>query len=278
MNTIVRNILVSLPAVLLLLFWQVVAAEAGNVDGGSFKVIPFEFDPGKTHLVSAEWEEGVGCPTNATAFIDDPTTPSDYDPIPTPYADPTCVTGDSKDKLVEGLVLVKTGPTPNFASAGADLKGVKGIALSELGYDIRKINAPPDAQGSHCGAGAPRFDVVSGGVTYFIGCNSPTATSTTAGGNGWVRLKWGDGGSIPAYGPAGLTNIFSFVVESISIVFDEGQDASGGPDQFGLAVLDNINVNGKLVGRGFSDGKDKDSKDRPGKNWYGKKKFYGKDR
>jgi hypothetical protein len=35
-------------------------------------------------------------------------------------------------------------------------------------------------------------------------------------------------------------------VKSISIVFDEGQDT--GPDNFGLAVLDNIDVNGTLVG------------------------------
>jgi hypothetical protein len=40
------------------------------------------------------------------------------------------------------------------------------------------------------------------------------------------------------------------VVQSISIVFDEGQDASGGPDSSGLAVLDNIDVNMVLVGRG----------------------------
>jgi hypothetical protein len=39
-------------------------------------------------------------------------------------------------------------------------------------------------------------------------------------------------------------------VKSIQIVFDEGQDASGALDQFGLAVLDNIDVNGMLVGRG----------------------------
>jgi hypothetical protein len=39
-------------------------------------------------------------------------------------------------------------------------------------------------------------------------------------------------------------------VKSIEIVFDEGQDT--GPDNFGIAVLDNIDVNGVLVGRGPS--------------------------
>jgi len=35
-------------------------------------------------------------------------------------------------------------------------------------------------------------------------------------------------------------------VKSITIIFDEGQDKPG--DGSGLAVLDNIDVNGKLVG------------------------------
>ena len=37
-------------------------------------------------------------------------------------------------------------------------------------------------------------------------------------------------------------------VKSIAIVFDEGTDT--GPDFVGLAVLDNIDVNGHLAGRG----------------------------
>jgi len=37
-------------------------------------------------------------------------------------------------------------------------------------------------------------------------------------------------------------------VISLAIVLDEGSDT--GPDQFGLAVLDNIDVNGILVGKG----------------------------
>jgi hypothetical protein len=39
-------------------------------------------------------------------------------------------------------------------------------------------------------------------------------------------------------------------VERIIILFDEGEDAPGGPDMFGAALLDNISVNGKIVGRG----------------------------
>jgi hypothetical protein len=48
-----------------------------------------------------------------------------------------------------------------------------------------------------------------------------------------------------------LENISGKTVKSLSIDFDEGQDA--GPDNFGLAVLDNIDVNGTLVGQGATD-------------------------
>jgi hypothetical protein len=204
------------------------------------KVVPFDFDPFKTSLVRARWLRGIGCPTGATAFIDDPLTPA-FDPKPVPYTDNACMTGDPKENpgRNEGLLLVKTGPTGNFASAGAELKGVKGITLTELGYDIRS--------GSHCGAGAPRFNVVtSDGVNHFVGCSSP-AGAPTAVGMGWTRLRWDAALLATAFPPISPLNN---EVQSITIIFDEGQDAMGGPDMFGLAVLDNIDVNGTMVGRG----------------------------
>jgi len=49
-------------------------------------------------------------------------------------------------------------------------------------------------------------------------------------------------------------------IQRIQIVFDEGYltpvafpppiNTGGGPDEFGAAILDNIDVNGTLVGRG----------------------------
>ena len=36
-----------------------------------------------------------------------------------------------------GVALVKTGPQNNDASSGATLNGVRGVKLSELGYDLR---------------------------------------------------------------------------------------------------------------------------------------------
>jgi hypothetical protein len=71
---------------------------------------------------------------------------------------------------------------------------------------------------------------------------------------GWTRLRWGSvtGRPLQAYTTAGvLTNITGVTVDRISIIFDEGDDI--GTDFFGAVVLDNIDVNGVLVGRGSND-------------------------
>jgi hypothetical protein len=85
--------------------------------------------------------------------------------------------------------------------------------------------------------------VTSDGVNHFVGCNSPPALVTGAS-TGWLRLRWNAALLAAAFPPILANN----VVESITIIFDEGQDA--GPDFIGLAVIDNIDINGKLVGRG----------------------------
>jgi len=62
----------------------------------------------------------------------------------------------------------------------------------------------------------------------------------------------------PTFGPCPITG----TVQRIQIVFDEGYltptttfplpfvNTGGGPDEFGAAILDNIDVNGTPVGRG----------------------------
>src|ERR1700730_7749313 len=113
----------------------------------SFTVVPFEFDPYGTHLVAAEWKSGIGCPTNAKTA---PFLAPDYNTVGSgTYTDPACpAPSDQRDNRVEGLLLAKTGPTNNDASAGANIVGVKGAALHELGYDLRK-------PGSGTGADVP---------------------------------------------------------------------------------------------------------------------------
>jgi hypothetical protein len=200
-----------------------------------FTVKPGQFDPGKTYLVQGAWLQGIGCPSGAQ--IANPN--EDFTAVEsfTPYTDPACVAGDPQDQRHEGLLLAKTGPTANFAAAVASINGVKNDVLTELGFDIRKPVNKTDARGSHCGAGAPRFNLaLADGSFFFVGCQQ---LQQTAVGNGWIRLSaTAEALGIPPNSP----------IESLSIVFDEGQDV--GPDNFGLAVLDNINVNGVYVGRG----------------------------
>lgn len=212
---------------------------------------PFIYDPAKTRLVQGTWLEGIGCPTGAKV--------ADY-PATTQTRTFTaggCTTGDPSDRANQGLLLVKTGPTNNNASAGAVLKNVKGITLTELGYDLRKPGADQnDARGSHCGAGAARFNVTTSDGFWAVGCNSPAPT-VTASGDGWMRLRWAPIG----YKDNTVLSPITGTVKSISIVFDEGQDV--GPDNFGVAIIDNIDVNGALVGSGKA-GEHNDSKDKEG--------------
>jgi hypothetical protein len=247
----------------------------------SFTVVPFDFDPHGTRLVEAEWEDGIGCPTNANTA---PFLPPNFDTVGTgSYTDPACPNGDPNDKRNYGLLLVKTGPTNNDASAGAVIQGVQGTALRELGYDLRKpgpplppnVNPTPfpgnpnDPRGSHCGAGAPRFNIViteDPGAIYFLACNSPAPDMDNSGlGGGWQRLRWGGTAPLMAFrNGVTPTDISGQHVKTLSIVFDEGQDT--GPDNFGLAVLDNIDVNGTLVGRGPEKPKEKDRDESEGED------------
>ena len=195
---------------------------AAAIAAGAFRQVkPAVFDPANSNLVQSGWLSGIGCPTSQDiqAFL-----PPNFDTTGTvTYKDTGCPTGDPKDKTNEGLLLAKTGPTNNNAAATARLRDVPST-VTELGYDIRKGGAPESALGSHCGAGAPRFDIVTkSGAIYFIGCNSPPGTVTAAS-TGWTRLRWG--ASTMAFGqgttpPAALS---SLNVKEIDIVFDEGQD------------------------------------------------------
>jgi hypothetical protein len=205
---------------------------------------------GDPTLAYAEWKQGVGCPTNLTGS----------------YA---CFSSsDPADKVNSGLFLVKTGPTSTDPAvdlsaypagvnadlapyAAAQLQGVAGSKVSdltELGYDLRKpdSNAFFNQAGSHCGLRSPRFNVVTQGVaglsTHRFYCSYGTLDNVN---QGWIRLRWTPDLADPPMDPLDT-------IQSISIVADEGQDPlAGNPDLGGLSVLDNIDVNGILVGAGL---------------------------
>ena len=248
----------------------------------SFRLVrPSQDSPG----VGAVEGRETGCPLNARIA---PFLPPNFDTVgPGMYTNPACITGDPWDKYVNGLVLVKTGPTNNNASAGATLNGVYGISLHELGYDAQAGSGRGHSRiALRCGR--PRFNItLADGSSYFLGCNSPPATSQTPG-TGWLRLRWG-GAPLPLLAfnvsprHAGR-HLRSNGRRASALSSTRLQNISGGPDKLGAAILDNIDVNGALVGRGPNkphendrdecNGKDKDhrhfsghsSKSRPKSN------------
>ena len=205
---------------------------------------PAEYDPVHSRLVNASWLEGAGCPSNATITTDGSTS--------TPYPAANCAGGDTGDQHNEGLVFVKSGPTANYAEPYVELVDLAGATLSEVGYDLRKPGTDTgDARGSQCGAEAPMFQFdMSDGHTYYVSCSSPPPTSQSAVGMGWLRLRWGSGGHVSGYQDGGTLMPIPGTVVHAYIVYQDGQDA--GPSNFGLSVIDNIDVNGSIVGHGAS--------------------------
>jgi hypothetical protein len=185
--------------------------ETGDTHGTSetgakktFTATTFEYDPGHTGTVAAAWVKHLGLPQND----------------PNRYA----------------LILSKNTLTATNAAPGVVINGVKGIHLTELGFDVRNSG--------HCGAGAPRFNVVASdqpNLTRFYGCTYGTHTAATPQA-GWQRVRFLTSVSYPGADaiPSNAT------IVSISVVFDEGVDIA--PDYSGLVVLDNLDINGFLIG------------------------------
>jgi hypothetical protein len=135
---------------------------------------------------------------------------------------------DPEDRTNQGLVLVNNAGTASKARSGVILHNVEGLTLTALGFDLR--------EGSQCTLKGPRFIVVTADdvVHALGGCAFANAQPVPA--RGWRRFRFDPAKAVPAI-PQDAT------VKSIALMLDDGPDADGG-----LVVLDNINVNGNLVG------------------------------
>lgn len=128
------------------------------------------------------------------------------------------------------LVLVKKVATTDCSAAVARIRGVKGLPALELGFDYR--------EDSYCGAGSARFNVTASDGFHFVGgCANgvPVWNGTDRRGADWFRLTFDLTDPTVAFPPvaAGATLV------SVSLVQDEQ----------GRSILDNINVNGKRIGK-----------------------------
>jgi hypothetical protein len=159
--------------------------------------------------------------------------PWTYDPDKTGIADAKWVANAGVEG--HGLYLQKDGPTTANAAGGASIDGVSGT-LTELGFDYRNDG--------HCGAGAPRFNVhTTAGTYFFFGCAYGLHTPVP-GNADWTRVRFADADAFAADGSTPFPGFGTAVVTGIDIVFDEGTEV--GP---GFAWLDNIDVNGTLIGK-----------------------------
>jgi hypothetical protein len=141
------------------------------------------------------------------------------------------------DGVQYGLYLQKEVPTTTFAAAGASLSlpsALNGSNLNELSFTISgfpgTVGEPFGTSNGYCGAGAPRFNVVSTAGTCFLGCTHGDKAHNTS---GWWTISF----TPPFTEYAGCESGISGPIQSIEIIFDEGTDV--GP---GNVVLDNIEI------------------------------------
>lgn len=161
-----------------------------------YKARPGVYDPDKTNAVEAKWIQQVGLP-------------------------------DDSGKGNFALYLQKFASTGANCAAGAVIDKVKGITLTELGFDYRND--------SHIGYGAPRFMVYATDGLHIVGLRGIELAPPAP---GWTRVVYYPQDShqfFPVMSPTAT-------VISIQIVFDEGLEAGNG-----YAYLDNINVNGQYI-------------------------------
>jgi hypothetical protein len=206
--------------------------------------------PAGSRIVTSAWLGGMGLPDNGgqnTSALDLATNPNTNDPH-------------------RGLLLSKNGPTADCSAAGATIQGVRDTLVTatfQLGFDYRN--------GGHCGAGAPRYNVVAKPPTgpntfHFVGgCANGVKTPAPQDPLQWTRVVFFT--SAQSFPPIPMGSR----IVSIELIFDEGTDAVSVPDDpngVGLAVVDNLNINGRYIrsGSGVADGTSNDHGDDEGRD------------
>jgi hypothetical protein len=183
--------------------------------------------PAGANIVTAAWMRGLGLPDENQ-----------------PNANPI----DPRDNPAKrnprfGLLLSKNGPTPDCSAAGAHIVGTgRSFTIHELGFDYRN--------GSHCGAGAPRFNIVTTDQRlYFAGCLDGTKTPAPQDPTQWTRIRFSADQVFPADSTSPPFEFGVTEVRRLVINYDEGTDipTTEDPSGIGLVVLDNIDVNGQLI-------------------------------
>ena len=136
-------------------------------------------------------------------------------------------TQSKKDPTKQALVLTRNPSTSKAAIAGATLKGIAGSQLTQLSFDLRSD--------SECSTKGPQFVVVTvDEVIHKASCANGTVQQLSVA--GWQRVSF-DPSNARQLSPAVAPGI---AVKALAVVMDH-------PGASGMAVLDDINVNGRYI-------------------------------
>jgi len=235
--------------VVLVAFIAAIGLTARADDDDRLRAVPFVFVgkagdcgpvPG-SKIVTSAWLRGMGLPDNGqsnTTLVD----------VATGTASP------SRKDPHTGLLLNKNGPSADCSAAGARIRGVEGMrvdATFTLGFDYRN--------GTHCGAGAPRFNVTTrAGTFHFVGgcANDHAPTPAPQDPLEWTRVRFQTSDPTESFPPIPPGS----VIDSISLICDEGTEVptARDPNGVGLSVVDNIFINGQVIRSGKRSDSDDD--------------------
>jgi hypothetical protein len=169
----------------------------------------------------------------------------------------------STSQARKGLVLEKATVSADLGIPYANIVGFEGMPLKELGFDVRsqKVNG---FSGEHCNS-SPTVEVtLTNGTTYAFFCASGTHTAIQN--TAWDRVRFTDGDAIPISCSGkgcvmepwpGFRSGTAIVASPTSpnpsfatfmIIMFDGYDSP--PDFSGVAYMDNIDLNGTLIGDG----------------------------
>jgi hypothetical protein len=233
-----KRLYVLVAVIAIVAFMPAGRAAADNENNG-LQAVPFTFVgtaadcapyPAGSRIVTAAWLAGMGLPDNGGANT----------------SDADLATNPNKSDPHSGLLLNKNGPTADCSSSGARITGVRGMTVTagfEVGFDYRL--------GTHCGAGAPRFNIDTDQGFFFVGCAAAAQSPAPQDPLQWFRMRSVLATCTTPCSPGPIP--VGARINSISILYDEGTDNPVGtsdPAGVGLAVVDNIYINGQYIRSG----------------------------
>ncbi len=189
-----------------------IAADAGAARPGGFGTKLFQYSPAEI-----AWHAGEGLP--------DPTGKGS-----------SALHMEIPDGAVQGT------------RAGAAISGVSGITLRELGFDYRNGDRCSDIDLVAGQLGSPRYKVLiePTGAEFHFACAAGDALPTPSYEMSWTRVRFTDADAFSRTGDV-WPGFGQVVVRKMFILFGGAEDIA--PNFTGVVHLDNLDINGYLIGK-----------------------------